>query len=152
MAERRDHDLVHNGYNIIRNDRKGRGGGVSIIYNNSLNCQKVSVITEKFKQPYSIEYVAKRFQISKKSFTICIVYIPNKKLNKNDIENLEKVVTQLKREEHVYIMGDFNRYYAKSDPYTKQLKKLLQTHEFIQLVTEPTREEAVLDLIITKKV
>lgn len=144
------------GFNALRKDRELRNdgkdhGGVLILYKNNIKARKWIIDESQFKFPTTLEVVASIFQINfNKSIILCTVYIPDKKLNHNNLENLECIFGQLLELNYkIYIVGDFNRDLLLNDYYARQFNNLTQRYNLSQCVSQPTRYESLLDLFIT---
>ncbi|ODM91435.1 RNA-directed DNA polymerase from mobile element jockey [Orchesella cincta] len=145
-------------FNHIRGDRdliltnKDKGGGVLILTKKSLmSCEYKLMCSEIIRESSNIEIVAGRVKDRHmKAIIVCCVYRPPNYRNeflKNDIVAIDMIVTELINTNRPFILcGDFNLKHASS--YQK-LVEVMKKHKLSQLISSPTRGNAVLDLIIT---
>jgi len=66
--------------------------------------------TQFFKSPTALEIMTKKFQLEfNRSIIVCLIYIPDKKLDTNALSNFDLVLQQLaKTKSECYVMGDLN--------------------------------------------
>lgn len=139
------------GYEIIRRDRTGSGGGVAIIHKSYLSHKYLKTET-LINDESKIELLSCKFQVGmRKSFIVSVLYRPKFNLTKNDIDCFDSIIF-----EHVqykckfYICGDYNIHLENIKlPNIKNFNKLLYRHNLRELVQNPTRQGARLDLIVT---
>ncbi|XP_035708048.1 uncharacterized protein LOC118435748 [Folsomia candida] len=139
------------GYEIIRRDRTGSGGGVAIIYKSYVKCKmlETSTITNDESK---IELLSCKFQIGmRKSFIVSVLYRPKFNLTLSDIDFFESIISDLKLFKcNFFICGDFNIHLENTcSPNVKKFNRLLLRHSLRELVQTPTRQGARLDLILT---
>lgn len=146
--------ILPTSYNIVRKDRVSHAGGVAILYKDIFKTHSFEIETSQWKLPHSLEVLCNYFQINhNKSFIICVVYRTD--YVENDIHNLDLLFTQLtSTTKYFYVLGDFNvNILSKlNDPQYRVAKRLLTVinkHSLIQCVEYPTRNNSLLDLIIT---
>ena len=132
------------GISMIARNRRGRGAGVAILYQDS----SLKLKEYKFKRKhYEILAVKGTHSSVRGTLYIFVVYIKpslNAQQKSELLELLTDVVIQVKTKEDnpkIYVMGDFNK--VQTDVLTLSLPTL------IQLDSPPTRNEAHLDIIIT---
>ena len=142
------------GYNIVRKDRTSHGGGVAILYKDIFKTHSLEIETSNWKFPHSLEIAFNFFQLNhNKSFIIGVVYRTGN--IENDIYNLDLLFSQLiSTTKNFYILGDFNiNILTKpNEPMYRTVKKFISVinkHSLFQCVEEPTRENSLLDLIIS---
>ena len=165
-------DVILNGYQIFRCDRKNRvGGGVAIYVKNEY---EVEIIEEM--SVGGIEMVA--VHIKRLNIVNIVIYRPPDAVTQQFYNVLEKVDDLLKSvnkpEPTVIISGDFNfpfirwvrgsdngcrwekkKNYGTTNGMKSQFNKLIDVmdnHALVQIVEEPTRKENTLDLVFTNNV
>ena len=137
------------GYKIFRRDN-GRGGGVCLYVNSSLN---PSIITPGVPEQVGVEDVWVQVQCRKlPSMIIGCVYRHPKALTSSFdyMQEVFKVVCL--RGKSVFIMGDFNdNMLVKGN----RMSKIIRDNKLTQIIDKPTRitshSATLLDLIITNK-
>ncbi len=124
------------GYDIVRNDRSRRGGGVCIYLRSTINYKIRSDLV-----PDGIEAIC--LEISKpnsRNFIVASVYRPPNSTSEFFLtfEKMIKIIDDENRELH--ILGDLNCDMLTNIPNpTKTLKGILETYQLSQLITEATR-------------
>ena len=147
-----DAEILHSGYTIVRNDRITRGGGVLL-----------GVKTSTFKFVREIEYkhelevtVAEITITSNIKMLVCLCYRPPdaEKSWMNKFESFLRDVCT--RHSKIVIAGDFNLPRACRQSNVNgfggnehAFVKILNDFFLEQMNTCPTREENILDLVIT---
>lgn len=138
------------GYRIIRNDRDGRGGGVALYYDSSLNVKIFSAENTPELEQLWITIKIKQF-----NYGIGIVYRPPSQNINESLKTLENSIADiLPSVDNLIIMGDLNiNMFNLNSNATVQLLELMGTYNLSQLVCEPTRinniSSTLIDLIIT---
>ena len=140
--------LCPTGYDIIHQPRKTRGGGVAVVYRNSLKMDRIGDYDFK-----TFEYLEVRCQEGGKDITLGIVYRPPS----SSIPSFYKEFTVL-MDGHtttpgqLLLVGDFNlRYEQLQDTNVKRFHELIDNVNCSQLVNEETHERGhILDLVITR--
>ena len=145
-------------YNFcIFQERKPRkidfGGGVAILYNNSLQMKQIKVA--KFA---SFELVAGYLHINAGKVTISTLYYPGYSLKQKFtyirfLSELSDFLVSFCTEGIHIISGDFNIYYEDCERHgTKLLREVLRTNDLFQIVSQPTHNaNGTLDLVFINK-
>ena len=131
-----DCDICVPGYRVIRKDRNCYGGGVLMYLNESLNVKHIEDLFDFDFESISVEIKIGDY----KPFLVTTIYRPPHKpvAYCDQIETLIST-TDLEGKESV-LMGDLNcDLLCESNNNTKNLRKLLFTYGFSQLIKEPTR-------------
>lgn len=149
-------DEIHiDGYNIIRTDRDDvhRGGGTAIYYNAKLNARQRTDINAEL----DIEATWLEVTSPNRSKTlICSTYCPDKEsycIFRSDLERMLERAS-VEGSEQLYL-GDFNQDLLpkKLSADARDLRQLLASYQFTQLIKDPTRitarSETLLDHIYT---
>ena len=139
--------LSINGYNLFRKDRaSGRGGGVCVFIKNDIPCiRRVDLESENLECLWLI-LQPKRLPRPLSGIAICVVYHPPGLAvpEHNDLNDyVINTIDQLQNKHPDYglvILGDFNDF---------EIRTLITSQNLKQLVDQPTRESAILDLILT---
>ncbi len=146
-------EILHSGYTIFRNDRKGRGGGVLL---GIKSCLFKSI--RQIKHKYDLEIVlAEITTLSDTKVLFCSCYRPPDSENiwMTQFENfLEDVCS---RHSKVVLAGDFNLPRAcwknthgnSLSGCEKEFITILNDFFLEQINTFPTRENNILDLVLT---
>ncbi|XP_033628919.1 uncharacterized protein LOC117291377 [Asterias rubens] len=139
-----DQISIH-GYNIFSRPRKEqRGGGVALYTKECLN----ATLLDNIEVPDDIEAIwvnvrPPRLPRSISNIVIGTVYYPPKSIIAQPLlDHISSTVDQIltrQPDSGIIVMGDFNR--LELDP--------LLSNNFTQIVDKPTREDAILDKIIT---
>lgn len=150
-----DHELLPSGYKIFRNDRKGRvGGGVLI-------ATKLNFLSREIEHSFdSLECVIVEMDISNHQSVLFInCYRPP--TDKDFVNNLKSLlsVIQINKYWGIFMVGDFNYpeiNWINGSGFTSSVASEEQcfadyTMELylFQLVDKPTRQDNVLDLVLT---
>lgn len=148
-----DHEICPPGYRILRKDREGRGGGVAIVYDESL-------VLSRLEDIEGIECVWASVTLRKNNVIIGAVYRPPQ----TDLDfffNLnEYLCRHCLSNRNLIVAGDFN--VPDIDwtspvpiflaPSAEPLVDIVVFHNLTQLVKEPTRESggsaSTLDLVL----
>ncbi len=138
--------LEFDGFNLFSTTRSSqRGGGVAVYLRDNI---PVSVLSE-VNVPTELECIWLRIQPhrlprSVSGIVICAVYIPPKSEFQDLLINHIVLTLDSLKSKHpdvgVVILGDFNR---------TNISPLCRAHNLKQVVDKPTREDAILDLIVT---
>ena len=138
---------VPDGYRIIRYDRsdafkqkygKNNGGGIAIIYQESIKIQKLNIETE-LEETLWVDIKAR------KNITLGVVYRPNYTDLLKDQENGTILESQLTEATYInsnlIVVGDFNCDTEADcqDKDTKVLNEVFNSQSMKQLITKPTR-------------
>ena len=143
-------EMYINGYDLVRRDRKRKGGGACIYLKNTVNYKN-----RKDLVPPELEAVC--VEISKpnsKPFIVITIYRPPDSSTEyfDKVEEFIATIDSLDRE--FYILGDLNcNWLQPADPVTKRLKTFCDLYQLLQLINEPTRitetSSSLLDVVIT---
>ena len=141
-----DEFLAIDGFNIFTRARElKRGGGVAVYVKDQI---PVTVLKD-IKVPEELECLwlwvrPNRLPRKVSGMVVCAVYIPPKSPHQNVLVNhIITTLDELKGKHPdmgVTILGDFNR---------TDIGPICRAHALTQVVNKPTREDAILDLIIT---
>ena len=136
-------------YDIIRSDRKTRGGGVAILYKKDFKVRNMDFQNIDWLQPTSLETVCVSIQLrNNKSFIVCCIY--RTKNATNDLHNLDTLFEHLSLQHKlVYILGDFNFNLYSTNSNCCKFNNLIYKYSFTQIVNQPTRGKSLLDVILT---
>ena len=134
-------------FNLFRKDRvAGRGGGICVDLNNVIPCKRRLDLENPTFECLWLTLRPKRLPRPLSGITICVVYHPpgrptesHKELNDYLINTTDRL-----RNEHpdhgLVLLGDFNDF---------DCGNLVSHHSLKQVVQQPTRDSAILDLIVT---
>lgn len=139
------------GYTLFHKDREGRrGGGVALYVRDTLN----SYVNTTIKTDRNTESLWVDIILGREKFVIGIIYRPPDSDGETTAALLREL-TKSSRYDNVCIMGDFNYRNVDWDSMTgdinsEEFLNVVQDSFFKQLVTEPTRQGNILDLVLTK--
>ena len=124
-----------------------KGGGLALIHRND-------IITRPSKiafQPTSFELQLVSVQVSHITVLVANVYRPPRCSKTTFLDEFAEMLTLIERgfSEKLIICGDFNLPGLNSISIDDRLSTLLDTHGYQQHVSEPTRCNNLLDLLIT---
>ncbi|XP_035716478.1 uncharacterized protein LOC118439343 isoform X1 [Folsomia candida] len=139
------------GYAIIRLDRTGGGGGLAVLYRNHHKC-KIMQLAEMDIDNSKIEILTQKFQSgNEKSFMVSCLYRPKFILTNTDIDKFESIFhAHLKTGLYFYICGDYNIHLEDTHKsHIKKFNNVLNRLGLLELIQNPTRGKARLDLIIS---
>ena len=150
-----DDELLIDGYNLIRNDRKTahRGGGSAIYYNSKLWARQRTDLSSDL----NIEATWLEVTFPNRSkMLVCSTYCPDKDSYQDYKSNLEIMLERASEEsiEQMYI-GDLNQDLLPKRLSTdaRDLVQLFTSYQFTQLIKTPTRitarSQTLLDHIYT---
>ena len=145
-------EILHSGYTIIRNDRKGRGGGVLL----GIKMGFFKSVRE-IKHSHNLEFVLVELKtVSDSNFLICSCYRPPN-ADRTWIENFENFLNDVcSYHSKIVLVGDFN--FPRASWNSREISTCVHETKFIEILDEffleqinsiPTRENNVLDLLIT---
>ena len=146
-----DSEVEIDGFNIIRNDRNRRGGGVAIYISNMLSFNIRTDLVDSSKEMIWLEIIPSH----SKPFLLACIYRPPsvcKRLCFTDLAaNIEKVINLGK---NFMIMGDLNiDCYKDEYCHNNDIAKLCQLFHLKQLVSSRTRvtvtSETLIDVILS---
>ena len=142
-----DNLLSISAFNLFRKDRvAGRGGGICVYLSNVIPCKRRLDLENPNFECLWLTLRPKRLPRPLSGIGICVVYHPpgrsaesHKELNDYLINATDRL-----RNEHpdhgLVLLGDFNDFDSSN---------LVTHHSLKQVVQQPTRNSAVLDLIVT---
>jgi hypothetical protein len=139
------------GYELVRKDRSASGGGVAILIRQEYK-YSLKVIDAIENSSSNLESITLQVQVRKlKSILITCLYRPKFTLSCRDVGELEKVFVELDQSNRIFCcLGDFNIHLEKSDrPEIIRFNHMLSRNCLSELIQEPTRMNARLDLAIT---
>ncbi|CAG4960700.1 unnamed protein product [Colias eurytheme] len=140
------------GFNLVRNDRTGRGGGGVAIYIRSHISYKLLFSSPQPPPPNSTENILLEVHLSKSKILVGIFYSPS--LSIDYFSNFEDLLDLYSPQyDHSILMGDFNTCLLKGDCRSKKLLSLLNSHNLQVLPLNPTHffpgcNPSLLDLMI----
>ena len=125
--------------------RKGRGGGLSVIFKRSLNFQRLSL---PFK-PTSFEYLLVYLLNKNVRTNFIAIYRPPPLPNSVFFDELNMLADSLDQVPGEFcLLGDFNCPGQTPGQLDSRLVDFLEDRDLVQSVNKPTRSENTLDLII----
>ena len=145
-------ELEIEGYSLFHKDRAGRkGGGVALYIRDGVKC----IINNSIKVDNDTESLWVEAMGSKGKLIIGVLYRPPN-LSREDGEPLLREISRASRYSNVCIMGDFNFRNIDwdtmaGDRETQDFLDVIQDSFLKQLVNKPTREDKILDLILTNR-
>ena len=142
-------ELIPSDYRFLHNPRSiGRGGGVGMLFKNSLRVkQEETIVTDSF------EYMQIICNTSTKSFRIIVIYRPPNGSFANFCLDFSGLLERLSTfGSLLLITGDFNIHLDQPEvPSASKFQRLLKSFGLIQHVHSPThRSQHTLDLLITR--
>lgn len=144
-----------NGYCVTRCDRNGRGGGIAIFVHNSVKFSVVDIPSE-FS---ALEMICIDVQYGAQTCRI-IRYYRSPGCSAQDIDYMLLSVRSLQKlcssDKVTFIIGDFNLphidwsyYHATDNIIYNSFLKFVKSYGLIQFVDQPTREDNILDLVLS---
>ena len=137
------------GYKVSKLERiSKKGGGLATLINSS----KCSKIQNHYQYKYdSFENLVCCVTIGKVKLLVANLY-RSPSLSKSDfITQFEEYVNKLlEHDKLLFLFGDFNIDMSQKDNYTKKFINILKINGLTQIIDYPTRENSILDLIITQ--
>ena len=138
-----------NGFKLFTRDRQGRrGGGVAIYVRHDLNPVVITQNTD------TVEHLSVQIQTKVTKFAVCIVYRPPGQTQELDTI-MYRNLSSITQRHHSVILGDFNlpqinwQTLQGVEAESHRMLQFVEDNFLFQLVTEPTRENNLLDLILT---
>lgn len=136
------------GYNLIRNDRETRGGGIAFYVK---KCYLYEIIFSHTDE--CIEQLWISIKLIDKIFIVGVIYRPPQSNVLKFLNSLEdSIANLLPLYDYLIVGGDFNINILEHRADTDNLLVLLNSYNLVQLVGEPTRitneKQSLLDLII----
>lgn len=142
------------GFNLIRNDRMGKGcGGVAIYLRKELNYKIVAKSLSYYTS--SAEYILIEVYHNKTKILLGVFYSPNSTINY--FSTLEDLLKKYRRDyKHVNILGDFNTDTLKANRRVNRLLSIVEDYDLYLPPLGPThftpgRPASALDLIIVSE-
>jgi len=139
--------LEINGFDIHRKDRiDSRGGGVCLYVNNDISTKRRFDLEDPQFECMWLTLRPKRLPRPLSGIAVCVVYHPPGRPAEShkDLNNYLITTTDVIRNKHpdhgIILLGDFNDF---------DVSNLASSHTLRQVVQQPTRDSAVLDLILT---
>ncbi|GAB0186348.1 mitochondrial enolase superfamily member 1 [Grus japonensis] len=143
------------GYRLFRKDRQGRrGGGVALYINDQLECMELHLGMDE--EPTESLWVRIKGSTGAGDIIAGVCYRPPDQGDRAD-ETLYRQIGTASRSQALVLMGDFSHpdiCWRDNAAERKQSRKFLEcVHDnfLLQVIEEPTRRGAMLDLILTNK-
>ncbi|GAB0178597.1 hypothetical protein GRJ2_000325000 [Grus japonensis] len=143
------------GYRLFRKDRQGRrGGGVTLYINDQLECMELHLGMDE--EPTESLWVRIKGRAGAGDIIVGVCYRPPGQGDRAD-EALYRQIGAASRSQALVLMGDFNHpdiCWRDNTAECKQSRKFLECindNFLLQVIEEPTRGGAMLDLILTNK-
>ena len=139
------------GYNIFHKDRVGRkGGGVVLYARDTLQC----FINKSVKTNNNTESIWIDIKEGRENFLVGLIYRPPNSTNDNT-SLLVQEINRACKQRQICILGDFNFRNINwenitGDREAEEFLNTIQNNFLKQMITEPTRGNNILDLILTK--
>ena len=139
--------IIVPGYNLVRKDRaKGRGGGICIVYRNTLTVEKLRVPTSGSE----LETLWLSFGRCQR-VVIGVAYRPPRGAVTPQLDDLrDQLAHLLGQDRTVYLLGDLNfDILSPQKPHVAAYSQMLNDVHLKQIVRDPThREGSLLDHIV----
>ena len=129
-----DNSVAIEGYNVIRRDRDTHAGGVCMYVREDLSFNQRPDLQSQHLEDLWIELLLPR----NKPIIVGTCYRAPK--NNQVIECLEYTLNMLDNNNEVFILGDFNICMLKNSRLKDKYSRLLNSNNYKQLITTPTRE------------
>ncbi|XP_050709044.1 uncharacterized protein LOC126993921 [Eriocheir sinensis] len=145
-------ELEIEGYKLFHQDRIGRkGGGVALFIRDNLKC----VINNSIKEDSNTESLWVETIGRKEKLVIGVLYRPPN-LTRDSSQPLLQEISGASRYRNVCVIGDFNYRNIEwdtlsGDQEAQDLLDVIQDSFLKQLIRTPTREENILDLLLTNR-
>lgn len=142
-------DIAPGGFSTLHSFRDGRkksrGGGISLVYRDCLNFKRLSL---PFK-PSTFECLSVYLNINKTRLNFIAIYRPPPTPTSTFFEEFSLLADSMDNTPggHVFL-GDFNCPGQISGQVDSRLVDFLNDRDYCQIVSEPTRKDNLLDLII----
>ncbi|GAB0185820.1 hypothetical protein GRJ2_001047300 [Grus japonensis] len=143
------------GYRLFRKDRQGRrGGGIALYVNDQLECMELQLGMEE--EPTKSLWVRIKGSTGAGDIIAGVCYRPRDQGDRAD-EALYRQIGAASCSQALVLMGDFNHpdiCWRDNAAECKQSRKFLECvndNFLLQVIEEPTRRGAMLDLILTNK-
>ena len=144
-------DLIQSGYAISTHNRPSRGGGIALLYKDSMMVKKIEA-----QHLHTIEYAIWQVSLKNKTIEILGIYHPPPKQDQRNTifldEITELLTSKLPNMENTIILGDFNMHIEDPNDYnSKTFVNMMEALGLKQHVVEPTHQKGnILDLIFTE--
>ncbi|KAG6928006.1 hypothetical protein G0U57_008907, partial [Chelydra serpentina] len=142
------------GYKLFRKDRQGRkGGGVALYVREQYDCSELQY--ETAEKPESL-WITFRSVSNKGNVVVGVCYRPPDQGDEVD-EAFFRQLTEVTRSQALVLMGDFNHpdiCWESNTAVHRQSRKFLESvgdNFLVQVLEEPTRGKALLDLLLTNR-
>ncbi|KAG6931740.1 hypothetical protein G0U57_001044 [Chelydra serpentina] len=142
------------GYKLFRKDRQGRkGGGVALYVREQYDCSELQY--ETAEKPESL-WIKLRSVSNKGNVVVGVCYRPPDQGDEVD-EAFFQQLTEVTRSQALVLMGDFNHpdiCWESNTAVHRQSRKFLESvgdNFLVQVLEEPTRGKALLDLLLTNR-
>ncbi|GAB0200487.1 hypothetical protein GRJ2_002514100 [Grus japonensis] len=143
------------GYRLFRKDRQGRrGGGVTLYVNDQLECMELHLGMDE--EPTESLWVRIKGRAGTGDIIAGVCYRPPDQGDQTD-EALYRQIGAASRSQALVLMGDFNhpdicwRDNAAERKQSRRFLECVDDNFLLQVIEEPTRRGAMLDLILTNK-
>ncbi|GAB0205871.1 hypothetical protein GRJ2_003052700 [Grus japonensis] len=150
-----DWSVEMEGYRLFRKDRQGRGGGgVTLYINDQLECMELHLGVDE--EPTESLWVRIKGRTGAGQIIAGVCYRPPDQGDQAD-EALYRQIGAASCSQALVLMGDFNHpdiCWRDNTAERKQSRKFLECVDdnfLLQVIEEPTRRGAMLDLILTNK-
>ncbi|GAB0183945.1 mitochondrial enolase superfamily member 1 [Grus japonensis] len=143
------------GYRLFRKDRQGRqGGGIALYVNDQLECMELHLAMHK--EPTESLWARIKGRAGAGDIIVGVCYRPPDQGDRAD-EALYRQIGAASRSQALVLMGDFNHpdiCWKDNAAEHKRSRKFLECVDdnlLLQVIEEPMRRGAMLDLILTNK-
>lgn len=133
------------GFNFVRKDRNGRGGGIGVYVKNEI---KYTSVFANFCTIDGIEYMCTEIKTGNSNLLLCTIYrTPGNNCNVF-IEFLDDFLSYVAPQyENILLLGDINVDHSFDNP----VSECMLSYDFTQVISEPTRitqtSQKILDVI-----
>ncbi|PKU42802.1 rna-directed dna polymerase from mobile element jockey-like [Limosa lapponica baueri] len=142
-----------NVYKLLRRNRQGRrGGGVALYIRECFDCIELDSRDDEVK----CLWIRMKGKASMGDFVLGVCYRPPNQDEQVD-EAFYKWLAEVSQSPALVLAGDFNlpdicwKYYTAESWETRRFLECIEDNFLTQLVKEPTRGDALLDLLFTNK-
>ncbi|GAB0206950.1 hypothetical protein GRJ2_003160600 [Grus japonensis] len=143
------------GCRLFRKDRQGRrGGGIALYVNDQLECMELHLGMEE--EPTKSLWVRIKGRAGAGDIIVGVCYRPPDQGDRAD-EALYRQIGAASRSQALVLMGDFNhpdicwRDNAAEHKQSRRFLECVDDNFLLQVIEEPTRRGAMLDLVLTNK-
>ena len=144
-------ELIQSGYAISTHNRPSKGGGIALLYKDSMKVNKIEA-----QHLHTIEYAIWQVSLKNKTIEILGIYHPPPKQDQTNtifLDEITKLLTsKLPNMENAILLGDFNMHIE--DPNNYNSKIFVDTMEALGLkqhVVEPSHQKGnILDHIFNE--